>query len=179
MSGSQRAKIKSGVTIGSALFMADSGWKDYLLLWPLLKNMDRVNADWFQKLVSPFSLRVNSFWDQLFFHPPNVDSETARRMLSKNWEPMCTSLLGQLKTALDDKGLLSRESESYVAGLPHIQYPLFSVAGSLDKQISAESVKKTAAMVPGSDLLVCGRDSGHAHDYGVCRFSLLLLLQAY
>mmetsp|Transcript_9750 Transcript_9750/g.18956 ORF Transcript_9750/g.18956 Transcript_9750/m.18956 type:complete len:328 (+) Transcript_9750:164-1147(+) len=168
IAGSEDAKyIRSGTSIGGSLFMEDSGWKSYLILWPVAKYLPLIHANWFQTAISPLSFRCNTFWDKFFFCQANVDTATARLMFKKNWEPMSTALLGQMRSAFDPAGLKSKNGDTcYADSLDSIRVPMLVVAGSKDKQMPPSGLEKLASRIPDCKYVVLGAEHGQEHDYG-------------
>ena len=161
-------KLRSGVSIGGSLFMEDSGWKNFLVLWPVVKFLPMIHANIFQMAIAPLSFRLNSFWDKFFFCQSNVDPKVARQMFRKNWEPMSTALLGQLRSAFKPEGLFSRDgTKSYVQGLAAIRTPMLVLAGAADKQCPPSGLEKLAGMVAGCQYECLGRDTGQGEQYGI------------
>lgn len=153
--------------------MEKSGWKDYMVLWPVVQYLPTIHANFFQAVISPLSFRINSFWDRFFFCQENVDTGVARRMFRKNWEPMSTALLGQLRSAFKSGGLKSSDdSKFYADKLSSIKIPMLVLGGSVDKQSPAVAMEKIASLIEGSHYECLGKQNGQVHEYGESRILL-------
>ena len=159
--------LRSGVIVGGSIFMDDSEWKSMLFAWPVINFLGTVPANLFQKAFSPFSSRINNFWDRLFFCKDNVDPEAARKLFWKNWGPILTLLLNQLRSAFEAEGMKSHdESVTYADHLSSVEIPVLAIAGTVDKQVSPNSVEKMAVKIPGSKFFCVGKEHGQQQDYG-------------
>ncbi len=163
--------LRSGVVIGGSIYMDDSKWKSMMFAWPMIKCLGTVHANYFQCAVSPFSFRFNSFWDKLFFCTDNVDPEAARKLFCKNWGAIPASLLNQLRSGFGVEGLKSHDGcVTYADHLSSVEIPVLAIAGTVDRQVSSNSVKKMASQIPGSKFMCMGKDYGHEQDYGETQF---------
>eukprot|EP00960_Hanusia_phi_P002201 63116-Hanusia_phi.AAC.1 len=160
------SNIRSGVTVGSSIFMEQSSWRHYLFMWPLLKHLPCVHADFFQKMVSPMAVRTNSPWDKLFFVRSNVSAPLAREMFSKNWEAISIPSVRQFKKALDPRGLPCKDGSLFYSDrLSHVSIPMLVIAGSKDRQCPPQGAEKMASLIPGARYICLGKEHGQKHSY--------------
>ena len=169
--------IRSGVSIAGSLFMGESEWRNYMFLWPLVRCIPTIRAGLVQKFIAPFSFRINSYWDSLFFCLRNVDVGVARQMFRKNWGPVSTKLVGQLRTAFQPRGLASIDgSRFYAQGLSDIKIPMLVLSGSVDTQCPPSCAERLASQVAMCTYECLGRESGCLEEYG--HFDLIVGLNA-
>ena len=175
--GGRGNDIRCGVSIAGSLFMGASEWRDYMWLWSVVKYMSKIRAGWMQRFIAPFSFRINSHWDSLFFCVRNVDPNVARNMFRKNWEPLSIALLEQLRSAFLPNGLASRDgTRLYAHGLADIKIPVLLLSGEVDTQCPPSCVEKVASLVAGCTYECMGHESGQLEQYG--HFDLIVGLNA-
>jgi pimeloyl-ACP methyl ester carboxylesterase len=175
--GGVQHMIRTGVSIAGCFAMEDSEWHEFMWLWPFVKHFKTLHPELIQEILAPISFRVNSPWDQLFFRSDNVDHNVAREMFHKNWEPVPTSLISQLRSVVENGGLRANDgSKQYSDTLRFIQVPMLLVAGSKDRQCPAANLEIAASCIPNSTYRCFGKDNGHRNDYG--HFDLLVGLNA-
>ncbi|KAJ1466353.1 Alpha/Beta hydrolase protein [Baffinella frigidus] len=164
---SHYSQVRSGVSIGGSLFMHDSEWRDYAWLWPLVKYLPSIHVEILQRFLAPFSFRINSYWDSLFFCRKNVDADVARQMFRKNWEPMSIALIGQLRSALQPGGLVSSDGKTvYAEGLHAVKIPMLVLSGAVDAQCPPSCAEKLVSRVSGCRYECLGRQNGQKEQYG-------------
>jgi polyhydroxyalkanoate synthase len=170
--------VRSGVSLAGSFVMPESDWKEFLWLWPLVQTCPTIDPDFIKDVLAPMSFRVSTPWDQLFVHHNNVDPAVAREVFLKNWEPIPVSLIAQLRSAVDARGLRSADGASlYADQLGAITVPMLMLAGSKDQQCPPASMRAAAARVAGSTFQCFGAPHGQKHDYG--HFDLLVGLHAH
>lgn len=159
--------IRSGVSIAGAFCMENSRWNDFLWLWPCVQTFETIHIEFFQQTLAHLSYQFNTSWDELFFCSDNIDNNVARELFQKNWEPVCTSLLSQIRTAFTHTGLLSCPgNKTYTETLKNITTPMLCIAGSNDEQCTSADMEKAASLMPNSTFICVGKKFGQLHEYG-------------
>ena len=162
----QTGLMQSGVSIAGALVMPESAWKNIRWMLPLITPFQTIHPEYIQKVLAPLSFRIDSPWDELFFHQRNVDHLVARDMFRKNWEPISSSLVYQLQTCFDRTGVVTKDNKAYVSSLSSINFPMLLVAGSVDEQCPPICMEKISESIHGSTFKLIGKSTGHEEDYG-------------
>ena len=147
--------------------MADSHWSKFLWLWPFVKNLHQIHAEYIQRFLAPFSYRINTHWGRFFFCRKNVHANVARNMFRKNFEPISTALIEQLRSAFKSTGLCSSDGKhSYVKDLNSINIPILLLSGSADLQCPPSCMDEMAARITTSQHACLGIKSGQSEQYG-------------
>ena len=162
----QLGLIQSGVSIAGSLQMPESAWKNVRWMLPLIIPFQTIHPEHIQKVLAPMSFRIDSPWDELFFHQKNVKNEVARDMFRKNWEPISTTLINQLQTCFNVTGVVTKDNKAYISSLSSINFSMLLIAGSVDEQCPASCMEKISPFIHGSTYKLIGKQSGHKEDYG-------------
>ena len=162
----QTGLIRSGVSIAGSLLMPESAWKNIRWMMPLIIPFQTIHPEYIQKVLAPMSFRIDSPWDELFFHQKNVNHLVARDMFRKNWEPISTSLISQLQTCFDQTGVVTQYNKAYISSFSSINFPMLLVAGSVDEQCPPSCMEKISPLIHGSTFKLIGTKTGHKEDYG-------------
>ena len=162
----QMGHIQSGVSIAGALVMPESAWKNIRWMVPLVVPFKTIHPEYIQKVLAPMSFRIDSPWDELFFHQKNVNHLVARDMFRKNWEPISSTLINQLQTCFDTSGVLTKDNKAYMSSLSSINFPMLLIAGTVDEQCPASCMENISPYIHDSVYKLIGKQAGHKEDYG-------------
>jgi polyhydroxyalkanoate synthase len=165
-SGKKRM-IRSGVHIAGAVVMESSHWTYFKWLWPIVKHFGTIHPEYIQKVLAPLSFGFNNYWEELFFHHKNVDAQVACKMFRKNWEPISTALIDQLRFCVEKSGIYKQDGTRYSTSLKSIKSPQLILAGTVDEQCHAVNMVNLNKIMSGCSVYkLIGKASGHEEEYG-------------
>ena len=165
-------KIASAVMLGAALDYSHSKsffrWVKSLRF--LAPTIPMVQIAPLIRATIPFAGRIANPLEKIIVWPANTDPRTFRRLAASGFDGMSTRMLVQLSTLFDRGGLRSGTSNGmrYFDLLGKITTPIFSIAGSRDRQCPPDAVRLTHKHIGAKQkrMVTVGRDSGHREDFG-------------
>ena len=169
---SAAGRLASVTTVGSSLnYSAGSGFRSLLPLTGVLGRIPAVPVRAFARATAPFVGRWVTPYERFNVWPTNCDPALWRRVCTTGFHPVSAPVMAQLATALSPGGLRSADGKrNYFDSLSDLpgeaRVPVLALAGSRDAQCPPEAAGATVARIPGAELVVCGRESGHHDHYG-------------
>ncbi|HYD48428.1 MAG TPA: alpha/beta fold hydrolase [Terriglobales bacterium] len=170
-----QAKLASAVTLGSPTMskvshpMLDFGvpYRSLLRYLP-----PRLPVGILAKAAAPFAALVvnqaRAEVSDLGFHPDNIDSSLARKLMLTAVEDLPTSLLREFAHWYETKHMSDRYAMfDFTEHLERVTAPILIVAGAKDGLTPPGDLEYVFRCVGSRDkaFVVVGRDSGFAHDY--------------
>lgn len=165
MAITEQPNIKSGITLASTLDYSQQKtiFKALIKLTGLCHLTPSVPLHFpalFSSWASKFSRK---FIDPVLVYPPNVETETFRKMAANVMHPVSSKVLIEMAQAINGNGLKGSDGKLYSDHLKRRGYscPVLAVSGEGDTQCSPE-----ASALYGTDHKVFGKQHGHQEDYG-------------
>lgn len=165
-----RAPIASGLTIASALDYAEgeSGYRRLLGIRRLLERLPGIPYGTAMHLCAPLLARVPTSLETFQVWPSNIEPEVVRQLLAIGFHTVPIRLLASLATTFEEGGLCDRRRTiRYLEAAGRHRIPTRLLAGSRDRQVSVEAVRKTARIIGGeATVRIFGTEYGERDEYG-------------
>ena len=168
LSQNPNAPIASGVALASSLSFSGtpSDFHSMSRFNGLLKFFSVAPNGLLKKALAPFAGRGTRL-DRFYANPENMEAEDFRKLYANAFESISTGVLSQLKTALEPKGLLSKNRNPFSEKLAEVKTPILAICGDKDLQCAPQAAKTTLELVSGERRFVeMGPDSGRKRSYG-------------
>jgi len=165
----ENSPVASAVAMGSPVEFSETKTKEVgmlLQLKPLIKFIPVSPLGFLSRLVTPLVPQLASG----FFHPPNVQPETARKMAALGVELLPSSRIWLNFAGFEETGKFARpDGDPYVANLSLSKAPILFIGGAVDALAPPESVIPASGdKEPAGERksLILGKASGCVEDYG-------------
>ncbi len=166
-------RIVNFVAIGSSTILDSPSFalKSWDILAPLMNLLPVVPAETWIGIegATGISFLSQEFFEELFWHEPNVDSTILSGVKTTSINPGTKKEVLQFQDFVENGELRSLDRKiSYSKGLKNIKIPTLLIAGRRDKIGTAYSLRYAYDTISSEDktLFIVSRANNHSEDYG-------------